>query len=54
MAAEALWEIHGIGGGCTEEAFRLMQLLNWEPGQFKGEFVRSEYQIKVNFGNSKY
>jgi len=47
-------EIHGIGGGCTEEAFRLMQLLDWEPGQINGEYVRSEYQIKVNFGNSKY
>jgi len=47
-------EINGIGGGCTEEAFRLMQLLQWEPGQLKGEYLRSEYQIKVNFGNSKY
>lgn len=47
-------EINGIGGGCTEEAFRLMQLLDWEPGQLNGKYVRSEYQIKVNFGNSKY
>lgn len=47
-------EIHGIGGGCTEEAFRLMQLMDWEPGQINSEYVRSEYRIKVNFGNSRY
>ena len=47
-------EINGIGGGCTEEAYRLMQLLEWKPGMIHDEYIRSEYQIKVNFGNSKY
>lgn len=47
-------EIKGIGGGCTEEAFRLMQLLKWEPAKMNGEYVRSEFNIQVNFGNSKY
>lgn len=47
-------EIKGIGGGCTEEAFRLMQLLNWEPAKSNGKYVRSKYQIQVNFGNTRY
>lgn len=47
-------EIKGIGGGCTEEAFRLMQLMEWEPAKMNGEYVRSEYEIQVNFGNSRY
>jgi hypothetical protein len=47
-------EIKGIGGGCTEEAFRLMQLLEWEPAKMKGEYVRTEYIIEVNFGSSSY
>jgi len=47
-------EIKGVGGGCTEEAIRLMQMLDWEPAQVKGEYVRSSYRIKVNFGNTKY
>ncbi len=47
-------EIKGIGGGCTEEAYRLIQMLHWEPAKENGEYVRSEYQIQVNFGNTKY
>ncbi len=47
-------EIIGVGGGCTEEAIRLMQLLSWEPGKQNGEYVRSFYHVKVNFGNTKY
>lgn len=47
-------EIKGIGGGCTEEAFRLMQLLQWEPAKTNDEYIRSEYVIQVNFGNTKY
>ena len=47
-------EIIGVGGGCTEEAIRLMQMLNWEPAQVKDEYVRSSYRIKVNFGNTRY
>lgn len=47
-------EIKGLGGGCTEEAYRLIQMLNWEPAKANGEYVRSEFQIKMNFGSSKY
>lgn len=47
-------EIVGIGGGCTEEAYRLMGLMDWEPGKQNNEYVRSSYHIKVNFGNKKY
>ena len=47
-------EIEGIGGGCTEEAYRLMQLLDWEPAKLGGKYVRSAYQIQVNFGNKQY
>lgn len=47
-------EIKGLGAGCTEEAYRLIQMMKWEPAKANGEYVRSEFQIKVNFGNSKY
>ena len=47
-------EIKGVGGGCTEEAIRLMQLMDWEPGKIGEEYARSWYSIKVNFGNTKY
>ena len=47
-------EIKGVGGGCTEEAIRLMRMMKWEPGKIKNEYVRSWYSIKVNFGNTKY
>lgn len=46
--------ITGVGGGCTEEAIRLMRMLDWEPGKLNGEYVRSSYRIKVNFGNTRY
>jgi hypothetical protein len=49
-----LKEIEGLGGGCTEEAFRLIQLLDWEPAKANGLYVRSEYKLKVNFGNTQY
>ena len=44
----------GIGGGCTEEAIRLMRMLDWEPGKLNGQYVRSSYRIKINFGNTRY
>jgi len=47
-------EVKGVGGGCTEEAIRLMQLMDWEPGKIGEEYVRSWYSIKVNFGNTRY
>lgn len=47
-------EIVGAGGGCTEEAIRLMQMLQWQPGMLHGDYVRSNYYIKVNFGHTKY
>ncbi|OYT17320.1 MAG: hypothetical protein B7C24_03110 [Bacteroidetes bacterium 4572_77] len=46
--------VKGVGGGCTEEAIRLMQLLNFEPGKKQGKYIRGSYHIKVNFGNTKY
>ncbi len=47
-------EIQGVGGGCTEEAIRLMQMLQFEPGKQNGKYVRSCYNITVNFGNTRY
>ena len=47
-------EIQGVGGGCTEEAIRLMQMLQFKPGKQNGKFVRSCYNITVNFGNTRY
>jgi len=46
--------LKGVGGGCNEEAIRLMRMLDWEPGIVNGEYVRSSYRINVNFGNTRY
>jgi len=47
-------EIRGVGGGCTEEAIRLMQLVDWKPAMVHGKYIRSTYRIKVNFGHTQY
>jgi hypothetical protein len=41
--------IKGIGGGCDEEAQRLVQLIRWVPGQKDGVYVRSQLQISITF-----
>lgn len=38
-----------VGGGCNEEAIRVLRHLKWEPGQLDGKAVRSEMSIEVSF-----
>ena len=42
--------LRGIGGGCDEEAMRVIKSLpNWKPGKQRGKAVRVSYQIPVFF-----
>ena len=42
--------LKGIGGGCDEEAVRVIKSLpKWEPGKERGKAVRVSYQIPVFF-----
>ena len=42
--------LRGIGGGCDEEAMRVIKSLpKWKPGKQRGKPVRVSYQIPVNF-----
>ena len=42
--------LRGIGGGCDEEALRVVQgMPNWKPGMVAGEPVRVQYNIPITF-----
>ena len=42
--------VRGIGGGCDEEAVRVVQSLpNWEPGVKRGKNVRVAFVVPVKF-----
>jgi TonB family protein len=42
--------IRGIGGGCDEEAIRVVsQMPDWIPGTQLGEAVRVSYNLPINF-----
>ena len=42
--------LRGIGGGCDEEAIRVIKSLpKWRPAKQNGVFSRVSYQIPVNF-----
>lgn len=42
--------LRGIGGGCDEEALRVVQLMpKWEPGVQRGEPVRVQYNLPLRF-----
>ena len=42
--------LRGIGGGCDEEAVRVIKALpKWAPGKKDGKPVRVSYQIPINF-----
>lgn len=38
-----------VGGGCTEEAIRIVEDLKWMPGIKSGEAVRTCYEISIKF-----
>jgi len=51
--------INPLGGGCTEEAIKLINQLLWNPGMRKGEAVRTMLSAKISFSldnnsNHKY
>jgi periplasmic protein TonB len=40
----------GIGGGCDEEAVRVVKMMpNWNPGRQNGQNVRVQYMIPIKF-----
>ncbi len=42
--------IRGIGGGCDEEAVRVVKSMpKWKPGKQRGKAVRVSYNLPVNF-----
>lgn len=42
--------IRGIGGGCEEEAIRVMKLMpNWSPGKHKGKKVPVKFTLPIVF-----
>jgi TonB family protein len=41
--------IQSIGGGCDEEALRILSKLRWNPAKARGESVRSWIEIPIVF-----
>ena len=42
--------LRGIGGGCDEEAKRVIQKMpNWNPGEQRGQAVRVQYRMPIKF-----
>jgi protein TonB len=42
--------LRGIGGGCDEEAIRVVQNMpKWSPGKQRGKSVRVQYNLPVKF-----
>ena len=42
--------LRGIGGGCDEEAVRVVKSLpKWKPGKQRGKAVRVQYMLPINF-----
>lgn len=42
--------LKGIGGGCDEEAIRLVEEMTlWEPGKQRGKAVRTQFNLPVSF-----
>jgi len=43
--------LRGIGGGCDEEAVRVVKLMpKWKPGRQKGKAVSVRYNMPIQFG----
>jgi periplasmic protein TonB len=41
--------VRGIGGGCDEEALRVVKEAEFEPGQQRGKPVRVQYSLPITF-----
>lgn len=44
-----LHAVKDVGGGCTDEALRLLQSTLWAPAVLNGERVRSSMQVSIQF-----
>jgi protein TonB len=44
-----LHALKDVGGGCTDEALRLLQSTPWAPAVLNGERVRSSMQVSIQF-----
>lgn len=42
-----------LGGGCTEEAIRLVESIRWHPAVEKNKAVRSYYKLHISFKKNK-
>ncbi len=45
--------VETVGGGTTEEAIRVLKLMKWHPGIYKGKAVRSFMEIEIKFDIAK-
>jgi TonB family protein len=43
-----------VGGGCTEEAIRVIKLVKWNPGILEGKAVRTFMCTDITFNLAKY
>jgi TonB family protein len=41
--------LKGVGGGCSEEAVRVVNLLRWKPAEKNGKFVRYKMNYPITF-----
>jgi len=42
-----------LGGGCTQEAIRIIESIKWKPGILNNKTVRSYHTITINFQKSE-
>ena len=46
--------LRGIGGGCDEEAVRVISASpKWQPGMQDGRAVRTQFTVPINFSLTK-
>ncbi len=41
--------VEHLGGGCTEEAIRIIETMRWSPGIINNEAVRTSYDLTIKF-----
>lgn len=46
--------VKNVGGGCNEEAIRLLKLMKWYPGIINGKAVRTEMSLSLTFNLADY
>lgn len=46
--------LRSVGGGCNEEATRLLQMMRWYPGILDGKAVRTEMTLSITFNLADY